>query len=147
MLAPSSREGCSYLNNRSSSAGLESGHFHYGYLSVSAYPPVELQKKAPFVAFACATKAELGTMLPGPWSILFITDAFTLTAFRTSLWIIVKTCFHTRAFYFLSFFARLALISCPGHYGRELYLSRKFPISDALDSPLRSLACWQTHHG
>jgi hypothetical protein len=43
--------------------------------------------------------------------------------------------------------ARLALISCPGHYGRELYLSMQFPISDALDSPLRSLACWQSHHG
>lgn len=43
--------------------------------------------------------------------------------------------------------ARLALISCPGHYGRELFLSMQFPISDALDSPLRSLACWQSHHG
>jgi len=43
--------------------------------------------------------------------------------------------------------ARLALISCPGHYGREPYLSMQFPISDALDSPLRSLACRQSHHG
>lgn len=30
--------------------------------------------------------------------------------------------------------ARLALISCPGNYGRELYLYMQFPISDALDS-------------